>query len=83
MTQDLENRLAKAVASREIGQIMQVLGSVAQTQMGMTELADVTGLSRGNIYKLFRPHSNPTFKTLLTILEVLDLEMEIRPRNRE
>lgn len=83
MTQDIESRLSKAVASGDAGQIMMVLGSIAQVEMGMAELAESAGLSRANIYKIFRAHSNPRFKTLLTILDALDLEMEIRPRRRE
>lgn len=77
MMQELEKKLSEAVASRDAGRIMQVLGSIAQKKGGMLELAETTGLSRGNLYRTFWDQANPKLEALLAILEALDLELKI------
>lgn len=82
MMQDMENRLHEAVASRDHKKIMQALGSIAQVKMGMAELADATGLPKASLYRNFRDQSNPKLESLLAILEALDLDMMIKPKQR-
>lgn len=54
-------------------------------ELGITQpvLAELSGLSKNTIYKLERGQGNPTTKVLLVLLDVLGLEISIRPKSVE
>lgn len=75
--------LMKALNSKDAKCIMEAVGSLVQTKGGMTRFANLTGLPRVSLYRILGKQANPKLKTLLVILDALDLEVEIRPRRRE
>lgn len=48
--------------------------------IGVSYFADKTGLSRQAIYKMFSEKGNPTYKNLMAILDVIGLELTVRPK---
>lgn len=54
-------------------------------ELGITQpvLAELSGLSKNTIYKLERGQGNPTAKVLLGLLDVLGLDLSIRPKSVE
>ncbi|MFY9225511.1 MAG: addiction module antidote protein [Blastocatellia bacterium] len=58
------------------------LGRVARA-FGMTELANTTGLGRESLYKTLSVEGNPTLKTLLSLLDAMDLQLAVVRKNTE
>ncbi len=56
--------------------ITESLGVVARAK-GMTELAETTGLSRESLYRSLSNKGNPSLKSLLPILNALNLSITI------
>jgi probable addiction module antidote protein len=54
------------------------LGVVARTK-GMTHLAQATGLGRESLYKSLSRRGNPSFSTVLKVLNALGVEMRAVP----
>jgi probable addiction module antidote protein len=52
------------------------LGRVAKT-FGMTEIANTTGLGRESLYKTLSTEGNPTLKTLLLLVDAMDLQLAV------
>lgn len=73
----------KALVGADAGQTMNALSGVAMEKGGITRLAKQTGLARGNLYRILSEDGNPTLSTLLTILEALDLQLEINVKHVE
>jgi probable addiction module antidote protein len=47
----------------------------------MSQLANDTGLSREQLYRSFSEHGNPTLKTVLAVLDALDIDLTAQARN--
>jgi len=62
--------------------ILAVMGDVVRAVMGMTELAQRTGLTREALYTALSEDGNPRFSNLLEILHALGLELTVRPRGK-
>ncbi|PLW96863.1 MAG: putative addiction module antidote protein [Marinilabiliales bacterium] len=54
------------------------IGYVAKA-MGMTKIAEKTGLSRTSLYKSFSEGSKPQFETIMKVLRVIGGEITITP----
>ena len=48
---------------------------------GMTNVSQVSGISRDAIYKIFTKHRNPTLKTFVKTLKALGMSISIVPAN--
>jgi probable addiction module antidote protein len=57
--------------------IAAAIGDVARSK-GMTELARKTGLSRESLYKALSESGNPSFGTILKVLQSLGLRLEAK-----
>ncbi len=66
----------EAVKTGDAAFIVDSLGVVARAK-GMTELATKTGLSRETLYRTLSNKGNPTLKSLLPILNALELSLTI------
>jgi probable addiction module antidote protein len=63
-----------------INEWLKALGDIAKSQ-GMSEFAKQTGLNRENLYKSLQEGGNPTIKTIEKILDVLDMKIQLVPKN--
>ena len=56
--------------------IQAALGDIARAQ-NMSELSRNTGLDRSNLYKAMAPEGNPSFATILKIIQALGLRLGV------
>ena len=54
------------------------LGDIARVR-GMTKLANETGITRDGLYKALSPSGNPSFGTVLKVLNALGYKFDIVP----
>lgn len=55
------------------------LGVVARAR-GMTEIARETGLSRESLYKALSEDGNPSFATVMKVLQALSIELHAKAK---
>ena len=58
--------------------ISAAIGDVARAR-GMTDLARETGLSRESLYRTLSEDGNPSFSTVLKILQTFGVRLEAKP----
>jgi probable addiction module antidote protein len=82
---DDENRMAlyleAALEENDPALIAAALGDIARAK-GMTEIAKETGLGRESLYKALSSDGNPSFSTILKVIEALGLKLSASPKKR-
>jgi probable addiction module antidote protein len=63
-----------AAATNDFSLLPHALGVVARAK-GMTEIARETGLSRESLYKALSEDGNPSFATIMKVLQALSIEL--------
>lgn len=58
--------------------IAKALGDVARAK-GMTEVANLAGLSRESLYKALSGERSPDFSTILKVIHALGLRLQVGP----
>ena len=58
--------------------IITAIGHVAKA-MGMTKIADETGMSRTSLYKALSEGAKPQFSTIMKVLKAVGGEFQINP----
>jgi probable addiction module antidote protein len=66
--------MAEAFKTEDTAYIAHALGVVARAK-GMTQIAEQTGLSRGQLYRSFSESGNPTLKTTLAVMKALRIQL--------
>jgi probable addiction module antidote protein len=69
--------LAEAFETKDPGHIAYCLGVAARAK-GMLQVSKETGLARGALYRMLSEDGNPTLKTMLSVLDVLGLDMTVK-----
>ena len=59
---------------------LKALGLVAQSRQNFRQVARDAGISREALYRSLSEEGNPTFDTLHSVLDVLDLKIEFHPK---
>ncbi len=59
-------------------EIAEALGVVARAR-GMTQLATDTGMSRPALYKALSGDGNPSFETIMKVMNALGVRLTVRP----
>ena len=72
--------ISDALETGDAAYIAHAMGVVARAR-GMSQLANDTGLSREQLYRSFSEHGNPTLKTVLAVLDALDIDLNAHARN--
>jgi len=80
--EDIAEYINAAVEDGNEQVMLAVMQDVARAIMGMSELAQRTGLSRESLYNSLSENGNPRFSSLVEILHALGLELSVRPRAR-
>jgi probable addiction module antidote protein len=73
----IEFFLAEAFETKDSGHIAYCLGVAARAK-GMLQVSKETGLARGALYRMLSEDGNPTLKTMLSVLDVLGLDMTVK-----
>lgn len=56
------------------------LRNVADSQGGLSRLAEATGLNRENLYRMLSDKGNPEFYSLITLLDSLGFQLTVEPK---
>ena len=80
--EDIAEYINAAIEDGNEQVMLAVMKDVARAIMGMSELAQRTGLSRESLYNTLSENGNPRFSNLVEILHALGLELSVRPRGR-
>jgi probable addiction module antidote protein len=67
--------LTEALESDDPRFISRALGDVARARGGMSQLANVTGISREALYRALSDTGNPEFGTVLKVLHALGVRL--------
>src|SRR5690625_7707258 len=62
--------------------LLTALRNVVRASVGMTSLAEKSGLARESTYRMLSENGNPRLSSLIDILHALDLDLAIKARNR-
>lgn len=65
-----------ALETNDAAYIARSLGVIARAH-GMTDVAKKAGLGRESLYKALGENSNPTFSTVLSVLDALGLRLSV------
>ena len=74
--------LQGAIEENNIETLLDVIGAIARSK-GMMMIAKELGLSRESLYKSLAPGGNPSFSTVLKVLDLLGYRMQIIPKNEQ
>jgi probable addiction module antidote protein len=80
--EDIAEYLNAAIEDGNEQLMLAVMRDVVRAMMGMSELAQRTGLSREALYNTLSENGNPRLSSLVEILHALGLELSVRPRGR-
>lgn len=67
--------LTEALESDDPRFVSRALGDVARARGGMTQLANITGISREALYRALSDTGNPEFGTVLKVLHALGVKL--------
>jgi len=70
--------LAEALETNDAEFISEAIGTVARAR-GMTQMAKTSGISREQLYRSFGSGANPTLKTVLRVLEAMNVTLTATP----
>ena len=62
--------------------IKNAIGHIAKA-IGMSKIAERTGLTRPSLYKAFSEDSKPQFTTVMRVLKAIGSEIEVKPAKQE
>ena len=68
--------LQGALEENDTETLFDVIGAIARSK-GMMIIAKELGLSRESLYKSLSPDGNPSFSTILRVLDLLGYKMQI------
>lgn len=70
--------LNTVIEEGEIKDLVVALGHVAKA-IGMTKIAEKTGMSRPSLYKALSDGSKPQFETIMKVLEAIGGQINVKP----
>ena len=71
--------LRTAIACGEPGSLAHAIGVIARAR-GMSNLERQTGVNRQALYRALDTNGNPTLKTVMKVLDALELQIRIEPK---
>jgi len=74
--EDYVTYLETALEEGDPAFISAVLGDIARSK-GMTQMAKETGLARESLYRALSAHGNPSFATVVKVINALGLKIHI------
>jgi probable addiction module antidote protein len=72
--------LQGALEENDSETLFDVIGAIARSK-GMVAVAKELGLSRESLYKSLSVAGNPSFSTILKVLDLLGYKLQILPKN--
>ena len=82
MSHYLDTVLAEAAETGDYTLLPDALGAIARAK-GMTDIARETSLSRESLYKALSEDGNPSFATVMKVLQALSIELRTKAKSDE
>jgi len=77
--EDVIGYLAAALEENDHELLLDVIGDIARSK-GMSQLARELNLSRKGLYKSFSKEGNPSFNTIVKVLDNLGFQLSVRQK---
>ncbi|MCY4644181.1 MAG: putative addiction module antidote protein [Bacteriovoracales bacterium] len=71
--------ISQAIEENDSDYLKIALGDIIKAHK-VSYISEKTGIGRQTIYKMFSKNGNPTHKNLVAILDVLGLELTVKPK---
>ena len=81
-SEDIADFMQDAFETGDQAVIANAFGVVAKA-VGMTQIANETGLSREQLYRSFSHNGNPTLKTMLSVMPVLGITLTAKIKTKQ
>ena len=78
--EDVIAHLEAAFEENDPELILSVFNDIARSK-GMTKIAKELKLSRRGLYQSLAPDGNPSFKTVLKLVDILGLQIKLSPKS--
>lgn len=79
--EDIQLYLNEVLQENDVELILSALGDIARAR-NMSELARNAGVTREGLYKALSGKGNPTFATILKVMNALNLKFEVASQPR-
>jgi len=79
--EDVAACLAVALAENDTAFFLKTIGIIARSK-GMTQIARELNLSRESLYQSLSPDGNPSFETMLRVLDILGYKFSIEQKKK-
>jgi probable addiction module antidote protein len=71
--------IGAALEENDIELLLTVIGDISRSK-GMTMIANELNLSRESLYRSLSPEGNPSFSTVLKVLDVLGYQLQLKQK---
>jgi len=78
--EDIIALLEFALEENKIDFLLSIIGDMSRSK-GMTKLAKELNIDRTSLYKSLVPDGNPSFKTVLKLLDILGLQVRLEQKS--
>jgi probable addiction module antidote protein len=78
--EDVIAALEVALAEKNTSFLFSIINALARSG-GMSQIARKLGVTREGLYKSLSPNGNPSFETVLKLLDILDLRLRVEPKS--
>jgi len=77
--EDVTAYLEAALEENDIALLFAVIGDIARSK-GMTQIAKELNLARESLYRSLAPDGNPSFSTVVKVLDNLGYQLSVREK---
>jgi probable addiction module antidote protein len=76
--EDIITAIEVALADNDTKFLFSIVSALARSE-GMTQIARELGVTRESLYKSLSPDGNPSFATIIKLLNILGMRLSVKP----
>jgi probable addiction module antidote protein len=77
--EDIIAHIEVALGDQDMDFLLSIIGSLARSE-GMTQIAHELGVTREGLYKSLSPDGNPSFLTVMKLLDILGFQLSLKQK---
>jgi probable addiction module antidote protein len=77
--EDVIANLSVALEDGDVEYLLKIIGDIARSE-GMSQIARELGVTREGLYKSLAPTGNPSFETILKLLDILGFRLRVEQK---
>ncbi|MDR1287981.1 MAG: putative addiction module antidote protein [Treponema sp.] len=77
--EDVSAHLTVALEENDTRFLLDIIGALARSE-GMSQIARELGVTREGLYKSLAPDGNPSFETILKLLDLLGFRLKVEQK---